>query len=98
MNFTAPTATRTWKNGTATVTVSFPGWPAQTVSGARAARAAAVLVVDQGAKAPKVMCRQSAADAEREAQRRTEGGTSRTRFGAVPMPPEPSVTVLVTEA
>ncbi|HMJ78110.1 MAG TPA: hypothetical protein VK507_19170 [Iamia sp.] len=98
MSFTAPTATRTWDNGTATITVTFAGWPAQTVSGARAARAAAVLVADQGAKAPKVSCRASAADAEREAARQTAGGTSRTRFGKVPMPPVPTTVVLVTEA
>jgi hypothetical protein len=98
MTHTNPTAARTWTDGKATITVTFADGTTQTVGGARAARAAAVLVVDQGGKPPKVMCRASVADAEGEAARRSSGAPIKTQYGTVPSTPEPTAVVLITEA
>lgn len=94
-----PTAVRTVEAGKATITVTFPGsWPAQTLSGARAARAEAVLITDQAGGAPKLGCRANLDDAVGEAARMTSPRVSRTRYGKVPMPARPTVAIPVTDA
>ena len=94
---TGPTAVRTVEGGKATITVTFPGWPTQTLSGVRAARAEAVLITDQTGP-PKLGCRANLADAVAEAERMTSPRVSRTRYGKVPMPARPTVAIQVTDA
>jgi hypothetical protein len=77
MESTPPAATvvRTWSGGTATLTVTYTDGTARTIGGARAARAAAVIVFqDLAGKVCQYGARNDLAKAQAEAVKLVTGG------------------------
>jgi len=102
---TTPTAVRTTRNGKATIAVTLPDGSTENVGGARATRAAVVLVEDrpEGHRNRSgryhVSCRADAEAAGREAERMSTATTRRTKYSWEPVPctPIPTIVVPVTD-